>query len=310
LRLSIIFTLAFIFSCSNSSDEKVRKAIDIAQTHLSFNRCDEAIAALADVGPKPGNAIYTQVLASAHACRGGFSEINFLLDDLGNIQTADFSSILRSLATLSLSNETTADSSNYIHLRSAISHLRVPASNPTHNGRVASFGNRKAGDLSVQQLFLSLTQLGKFLNYYGSVNNDGDKGQRAPNNNCFLTYTDPAVNVFIFNNPDTGSCTGSPTGHPDLAFNLSTTRRRLCEGIVLFNNVIDILESIDFSTIDPLQDLATLGNTIDVFKSQITDPGILALLGITTQSACEAYAVNNFVDIQRFFGFIVEVGLQ
>jgi hypothetical protein len=312
LRLPIIFILVIFFGCSNSSDEQVRKAIDIAQTHLSFDRCEEALTVLQEVGPKPRNAIYLQVLASAYACRAGYSEINFLLNDLDDIQTNNFNEIFQSLSVLSLSSEIEADSANYVHLRNAISYLRVPAADPTHNGRVAAFGNRKAGDLSVQQLLLSIAQLGKFLNYYGSVNAAGEKGQRSPNNKCFFTYDDPPILAVLATYPSSVTCSGTPVGHPDLALNLTSTRRRLCEGFVLLTNIIDILESIPFSTIDPLQSLGTIGNVIDVFKQQITTsyPSLSPLFDITTQAACEAHAVNNFVDIQRFYAAVFEVGLE
>jgi hypothetical protein len=313
LRVFLALTLVLLVSCSKNNEEKINKAIDVAQSHLSRNRCDEAIKVLEEAGSSR-NPIYLQVLASGYACRAGYSTIDFLLDDLSSIDTTSPSDLFPSISTLSLSEETSVESANYRNLRTALS-LLLSGANPSHASRVAAYGERKAGDMSVQILFLSIVQLGKFLSYYGSVDTNGSKGARSVSSNkCFLTYTDSDA-IFVTNSPATGSCNPSETGHPELAFdttvNLPITRRRLCEGVVLVGNIIDILESIDFSAIDALQSLGNFATLVTNIKATITDQAVATILETTSQTTCVSMAgtPTGFDELQRYYAYIFEVGL-
>jgi hypothetical protein len=323
LRLFLILSLLTFFGCANNNEEKVKQAIDIAQTHLSSDKCSEAIKVLEEAGRQPNNPIYVQVLASAYACRAGYSEIDFLLDDLGTLgQNANPNDLLKTLSILSLSTETQADSTAYMDLQRAIEILIGPGTNPNHLTRVSKFGQRKAGDVSVQLLLMSIAQLGKFLHYYGNVDSNGKKAAGGGDNNCFMAYSGPALAV-INGLPGGNACTNSSppmVGHDDLATTpaaqLVLTKRRVCEGITLFTNIMDILETLDLTGNDALSSLNDVKLALAPYKAAITSvPTLSVVLNTTAPANCRAISNvttpgnTDFQDIQHFFALIFETWL-
>jgi hypothetical protein len=303
LPFYIVFILTFIFSsCAKKPEQEVEAAIDQAQTYLTYNKCQRAIDLLEEVGRTKENPIYLQVLASAYACRAGYSEITLLGRDLGNINPA---ALFPSLSILPLSQtKRAADSQAYQDLRTAINLLLHTDNNqPSQVRREQKYGPRKAGDMGVQALLMMFSQLGKYLNFYGNVANTGAnrgrKGSGAANvdeqgavaSNCFFQY-DNNNSALLLAIPN-GVCTNNRP-HPDLDLSISASirHRRMCEGLMLITNIMDILENIslpDTSSMKPLEELA---EQIDQIKSNL-NPSLSTLVETTAQQTCETLVAGD-----------------
>lgn len=315
MRTILIFSILFsCFSCSKTTVEKTDEAIDVALSYLSARQCDDAIDVLEEVGRQTDNATYLQVLASAYACRGGVDEISFIGTDIPAIN-ATSTNLLKSLSILSLSDEKDTDSNEYKDIRTALNILLETGSGsqPSQLNRTATFGTRKSGDMGLQILFLSIIQLGKFVNWYGNVNSVGAKGAGSNTNSCFISYSYPAAQTAV--TAGGTSCTVYNDGHPDLSFsvNVDETKRRLCEGLVLLTNLIDVLENIDLTGVTSLSSLENVATLATQFKTNaITlDSNLGTLLNTTSQSMCKttldtASELNN---MQLIYAAIFESGL-
>ena len=327
MRLILIFLFILIVGCAKNSVEEEASAIDQALTLLSDEECDEAIDILEDIGRRTDNAVYLQVLASAYACRASFNEVEFLATDIEAIDT-DAADFMKSLSILSLPYESAANSAQFQDLNEALDILlNVDASQPSQTAREAKYGPRKAGDMGIQALFLSIVQLGKFLNFYGNVNATGAKGlggantdeQGADQSECFLQYTDATAIAYIDALPATNACdnfSGGDDGHPNMSFavaNLEATKTKMCQGLMLLTNIIDILSNITIpqnTATDNLDEIATLASS---FKSTITsaDPDLAVLLNTTSQSTCETLLDTpaEFANMQLIYAMLFESGL-
>lgn len=325
--LFILALLLFFTSCGKTPEEESDEAIDLALTYLSSNKCEEAIDVLEDIGRQRENSIYLQVLASAYACRAGFSEIDFLDTEIDKIDSS-VSGLMKSLTTLKWSSQTEADSADYEDMKEALDViLNIDSEQPSQDHREEVFGLRKAGDMGVQALFMSIAQLGKFLHLYGNVNATGVKGGGAANTDeqgatastCFAAYT--AVNAQTALTPAiAGACRypGPATyvGHPDLSFaapDLVVTKRRLCEGLMLVTNIIDILNNLTL-TDDSYGDLTSVTATVNTYKTNITNasPALATLINTTSQEECETLVAggSEFDNLQYIYALLFEVGLQ
>jgi hypothetical protein len=321
LRSAFILSLFFFLlcSCGKKPSEEELEAIDLALDYLSYNECKKAIDILEDVGRNRNNPIYLGVLASAYSCRAEYSDTTFLITELPKIDTSA-ANLLKSLTQLTWSAEIIADSSQYKDLRESLDIvLNVDANEPSQAAREAKYGPRKAGDLGVQALLLSLTQLGKFLHFYGNVNAIGSKGlgaasvneQTASPSNCFMNYTDARALAFLGGGGG-GVCDGDE-GHPNMSFgapDLVTTKRRLCEGLMIVTNIIDILNNLTLP--DSIGDLSATAATVNTFKTTVTtaDPALATLINTTSQSTCETLvAAGEFNNLQYIYALLFEAGL-
>lgn len=312
-KILVIFILSLYGSCAQNSAEKTASSIDLALTYLSDDKCSQAIDVLEDAGYQSDNAIYLQVLASAYSCKAGLNEVSFLTTDLAVLNTTSIETILTSLVTMSLSDESTVDSDEYSAIKSGINILLGSTSGaPSHTARVDKFGPRKAGDMGVQALILNLINLGKFLNLYGNVNASGVKGAGAnsPDNSCLMNYTDSRA-VTLISSGAGGSCTVNNGGHPSLDRSTSDGKRLLCEGLVLLTNIFDILDELDLSASSELNVLEAMSTQIETIRTTATVAGLGALITQTSQSDCETSmsTSTNLDDMEYFYSLIYEAGL-
>ena len=314
-KLLVIFILSLYAGCAQNSAEKTASSIDLALTYLSDDKCSQAIDVLEDAGYQSGNAIYLQVLASAYSCKAGLNEVAFLTTDLAVLNTTSIETILTSLVTMSLSDESTVDSDEYSAIKAGINILVGSTSGaPSHTARVDKFGPRKAGDMGVQALILNLINLGKFLNLYGNVDASGVKGAGAnsPDNSCLMNYTDTrAVTLITSPAGAGGSCTVVNGGHPSLDRSTSDGKRLLCEGLVLLTNIFDILDELDLSASSELNVLEAMSTQIETIRTTATVAGLGALITQTSQSECETSmnTSTNLDDMEYFYSLIYESGL-
>ena len=301
----LLFVSLFL-SCAKNTERKVAEAIDIAQTYLSDEKCDEAIKVLEDVGRQNDDAIYLQVLASAYACRGGFRTVEFIANDVPDVNAVN---LFRSVSILSNSAETEADSDAYNDLKTSLSILQQT---DKQDNRTAKFGSRKAGDMGVQILLLSFVQLGKYLHYYGNVNpTTGAKGGGSNTNSCFINYTHPAA-IAIITDPgvDTGSCSTNNDGHPEMTG--AELKRRLCEGSTLIANLIDVITKVDLSGSSELSSLSGIVSTVNQYRADATTYGVVHLLDLTSQTACETLlnSSTEMNNMQSYFAALFETQLR
>jgi hypothetical protein len=307
----IISILIFAFSCGKSTEEKTDEVIDIALTYLSENECDDALDVLLDVGVQNNNGIYLQVLASAYACKAGFDEISFISADIPALVTTNVSTLMKSLSILSESAESSTDSLTYTSIRSGINTiLNATSGNPSQVNRTSKFGPRRGADLGVQALILNIVNWGKFLRYYGNTDNTGVKGAGAGSNNCFLDYNDPRAQLIISGSQG-GACVSNTDGHADLDQTTEAGKRRICEGIMVINNSLDILDNLDLSSISVLSKLEDFGAQVSSFKTAATAAGLGTIANMTSQAECEEYASvpGQLLDLEYFYALVFEKSL-
>jgi hypothetical protein len=305
-----LFCLLFFSSCAKNPVEKTNEAIDVALTLLSDGQCDEALSVLGEIGNQPSNAIYLQVLASAHACKAEFDEITFVNEDLTGIDTTSAATIFKTASVMTFSSEVAADSADFTSIKTAYNIiLNSTAAAPSQVNRTNTFGVRKSGDLGVQALILNIVNLGKFLNYYANVDATGLKGAGAGANSCFIRYNDPRAQMLT--GVSTGACVSDNDGHPDLAQATATGKRRLCEGLMLVTNTLDILDNIDLSGSSSLSKLEDVSAQVNTFKTIAVAAGLGTLINMTSQSECETYLNTpaQLLDMEYLYALVFETGL-
>jgi hypothetical protein len=302
-----LFIILLFSSCSKNSVDETNEAIDIALTHLSKDECDKALSVLQSAGMQSSNGIYLQVLASAHACKASFDEVQFIAADLENIDTTTAESILKSMSILTYSPETITDSPKFV---SILTGINLVLDNRKQTARASKFGARKAGDMGVQALILNIVNLGKFLNFYGNVNSAGDKGLGSGGNACFLDYNDARARAIV--GVTTGACVANNDGHPDLDQTTANGKRRICEGLMLITNIMDILDNLDLSASSTLSKLEDVSTQVNTFKAAAVAAGLGTLINMTSQSECVAH-INvpaQLLDMEYMYALVFEEGLQ
>lgn len=309
-NILVIFIL--IIGCGKKNSQLTTEAIDVALTHLSKEECDEALKVLLKLDGEEENPIYIQVLASAYACKADYKEINFLEDDLTTLTTTSAVTIMTSLTKMTMSSQTVADSDDYVSILKGINTLLgATYGTPGQLARNQKFGIRRASYLGIQALLLQLVNFGKFLHFYGNVDNTGSKGQGGNTNTCFLNYTHLDA-AFLINAGLGGICNTTNDGHPDLDLSSSDGKRRACEGVVLVANIIDIIDNLELGENNDLKVLEDFSEEINLFLDIAEQDGLGQFVTMTSQSDCET-ALNtpsNLDDLQTYYVLIFEKGLQ
>jgi hypothetical protein len=316
---SLIFLL--ISSCGKNADEKTAAAILSANIHLGKGNCQAAIDVLETNGRQDRDAHYLKVLASAYACRAGFSAVSFFADDLaltGSPAPLGGTSIYStSLKTTTSPLETDA---RFDDLRTAINILLyaggIPSSiEPTTTERLKYFSADEAADINSQLLFMMFAQLGKYMHVYGNGDSLGKKGAGTAGNTCFTGYTDAgitsdAVKAVIAALP--AACRRpAESPHAELATSLvaATRKTRLCHGVVLFNGILNILPTVVASATGTLATQATVFNTAAAAAStalQAADPSIGIVSSTINQLACEDDSNVPVAKIETYFALMFE----
>ena len=331
--MTAIFCL--LYSCAKTDEAAVRSAIQEAKFELNTNSCSSAKSILDDVGFQDDNANYISVYASAQACVGGYTELGTMFGD--NLDSLDSSNLIVSLASFTSSDETTADSVNYTALNDAITTLisNDGSASPSTVARNSKFGTKKSGDLSMQAMYLLFVQIGKHFALYGDADRTGVKGA-CGNPACIFSYTtQDAVDLVTDANfgplAQLGSCTaatgseGSPLlDSPETAADI---KRRLCQGIVYFNNLLDILGNMTLPGSSSLGDVSGINTALSalmtVASTLETNGGapagkyndgpaagqnaISTLRDVTSQTVCEA---ENLERIEKFYAIFFEAIYQ
>lgn len=316
-RLATLMLLLIAVACSASKEEKLVDAIDTALYHLSQNdpECQDAIDVLEDISGAGGNPRYVQTLASAYACRGGFSELNFF-DEIGTIDSANF---LGSLAQLSTSAQNEADSDEFNDLQTAIDLILYSGgrTSPSALGTISEFGQRHGTNLNLQAAYMIIAQLGRYVRWYGNTDAAGVKGGGAQGNTCFFDYGSTGVPTPLMVATSHGggnACTGAGQGSDSLDYASVTTalaQTRMCKGIMLVNNLLDILENTTLSNNEALGDIRQVYDDIQPYitAAAVLDPGMPDLIETVAQVDCETIAGLNDRTVQLYLASLFEGGL-
>lgn len=308
----LLLTILLVSSCAKTEQELLFDTIERANNFLTSRKCDDAIDLLEDHGIEKSSADFMKVYSSAYACKAGFSMLDLFELDIDNI---DANNLLTSLASLSSSDETLPDSIKFLALQNAID-IIVESKTISLNGsaarRIDSYGEAKGADLNFQLVFMSIVQLGKFFKLYGDADSTGVKGANG-NNDCIYSYSHPDA-VSSINAVKPGSCV-SATGTEGSSFleapvSIALQQKRMCYGIILFNNFIDTLGSLSLGS-DQYGELDDIKDLIDASYSGLiaTEAGtygttvVFDVKEVRTQSLCEAL---NFDEVERYYAFFLE----
>lgn len=328
MKIFLLFTLFFIFSCAKTTDELIESAKREAKFHLSSKSCSKARSALQDVGTQSKDPVWIGLMSSTYACDAGYSELDTLFNS-GDISKLDATKLLTSLTTFSSSNETEADSDAYNNLKTAINLILNSdgLAQPTAAGKIAKFGQDPGTDLNMQALYMILVMTGKFFAYYGNTNAVGAKGAGTLGNSCIYSYsaTDAAEYIAAVYGGKTCSSTGGGEGSDDLEAPATAAeiKTKMCEGIIWFNNLLNILSGITLSGSDSLGDLgnveAAITALLDTAEAAETSAGgvfndevvsqdsVSTLRDITGQDECEAIDIAK---IEKFYTIVFEGMLE
>ena len=301
LNFSLIFCFLALVSCGMNPEQKAAIGIDEALTLLSKGKCGQAIEILEDLDDQSKNPVWIKTLASAYACKASIDVILFVDSDIDAI---DENLLFESLSILTYSDETAVDSSGYVGLRDALDILgRTDFTQTTRN---ADFGQRHGEDMGVQTLVYAIIELGKYINWYGNVDAVGKKGAGTNSNSCYLNYTYGPAIAIVSGLPPSNACNSTNDGHPDL--NGAQKITRVCEGLTLMTNIIDILETIDLSSSSTLSSLEDLVVKLETYRVVANAVGVGYLLDVTSPTACETLLANatDMNNAELLFALILE----
>lgn len=305
----LIFTamIFLLLSCGSQEDEEIENAILQANRLLSKRECQTAIDTLEAVGRQNANHEYLITLASAYACRAGYSELTLFTSDFPQINV---SNALGGFTLFSTSDDMTSPtSSSFSDLNTALEVLYyaggfASTSSTDSDDRRAIFGNAQGGDIDAFIMYMTMVNLGRFLRYYGNIDATGTKGGGAATHDCLLNYDtatalDTGGNIGTFLGlGTTGACVVEDDGNDELGLKNAIDVTRACQGVVLLNNFLDVLPAVlDSYTGNELAEIDSIRTTLESFTSAL----LLALPAegqaiatVTSQSACES--LNSTTD--------------
>lgn len=309
----ILFLLFLTSSCGKNTDEKTADAILSANIALSKGNCQSAITTLESHGRVNDNAAYLKTLASAYACRAGYSTTVLFATNLTKLFTPVPAGPLNGAATFTTSQVTAQNPLQndpyFRDLQTAIDILLyaggiASTTEPTATERAKYFSSSEAGDINAQLLYMILVQLGKYMYVYGDSSAAGVKGGGIATNNCFTNYTNVAAPVYA------GTCANANSSHLQLGVDVlpaATRKTRLCQGVVLLNAILALLPSVISSLFSSPADQASANaiiNTINVAKAAL--PVIGTVITTLNQSTCEDNANVSVIAIETYFNGMFE----
>ncbi len=313
--------LLLCFSCGKSTDQEIKDTVLEANIHLSRYECQPAIDMLESLGRQNTNAYYLKALSSAYACRAKYSTVVFFTSD---IEKSTSPSPLGGMTTYTTSlvpvSSSLTNDSKFRDLQTAIDILLyaggIPKdTEPTVVERGKNFSLNQVGDINAQLLYMMLVQTGKFMEYYGNTDAGGKKGDGIGLNNCFTDYSETvvAVKAYLETN-STGSCKTPLISHPQLALTVTEPqakerRKKLCEGVVLLNGILNILPSVLATAAGgDLDDITTITGDIEAAKDNIAlyDSESLPTVRVLSQYNCENSPDISLKKLSSYYALLFE----
>lgn len=292
---NLIFLFVFLnlfISCGKTKQEEVDAEINSAEIDLTRGDCDSALTKLTGISYQDKDAKFLKLLASAYACKAGYSSTVFFSDDLTKLD-ADF--LLSSFTTFSTSDVMDAPTQeDYINIQEAINVLLfaggiATTSDPTSALRKTKFTSRESAQIHSFLMFLLMVNLGQYSYFYGNTGPTGIKGAGGNVNECFMKYD---AGIIAAMSGEGGSCdNAADDGHPNLDPG-TVNFDRACEGVVLMNAFLDVIPEVIASATGT--DFAELGDfDPNVIKTAATAALTLAgkstdILDKTSTTTCKA----------------------
>jgi hypothetical protein len=324
--LFFILILTLIFSCGKNADQKTADAVLSANIALSKGNCQHAIDLLEENGRANSNAIYLKTLASAYACRANYSTVTFFASDIGKTITPAPLGGTTTYSTSSATVQSTLQNdAAFTDLQTAINILLYAGGistgiDPTTAERAKHFTASEVADIDSQLLYMVLVQVGRYGHFYGNSSATGVKGSGTGTNTCFTSYVNahPSVKAAIAGS--SGVCTNSvdtTAAHAQIVEGVTaaTRKQRMCEGVVLLNNVYallpNVIASIFTNPADQVAARAAIAN-INTAKGALTtaDPTTTTVLFTLNQSICEDNSLVSVSNIESYFGIMFEGSFQ
>lgn len=313
-----LFCSIFLFlnSCGSiSEEEKIDNAISLANQLLTDSDCAGAKQVLDDLGYQSSDVQYLIAYASTYACSAGYTTTNLFSNDINKIgSTTD--SILGSLTTFTTSNTSGSTDTAFTNLLAAVNTLIYAGglSDPSHTNRSAKFNASDLQEIEVYAIYLSLALLGKYLFIHGNTDSNGRKGSLDTNdtNNCladYITTNGQALRAAATGGGEISPCASDSDGHSELANGAANRTKYMCQGVVIFNNFIDLVTNVTLTGSDTtaLQDLDTSVGTL------CGDAGLGDVCDVKSQSICEdtiwTATVENGEDVEEYFVAVFETML-
>lgn len=314
--LLMLLTFTLFVSCAKTDEQAIDAAKREALYHLTGGDCSDAKTALDTVDYQSDDSEYIRLYSDVYACKAGYSQLSTVVENLGSL-TATSADLFKTLASMPASQaETQADSTAYTNIMLAINQLIYSnGATPSAAARITKFGAREAGDMDYQALFLVLIEMGKYFGYNGNVGTDGSKGGAGGTIVCLAELTDTTARGHLDNavigagDLCTDALNSASSANSTIQSGDSDYVKKLCEGVVLFNNFQDILANISFSSnSSELGDLVSVGAILDSIETNAAaiEAAITDYKDITSQAACELLAVTKGNELQRHFALIIE----
>ena len=121
-----------------------------------------------------------------------------------------------------------------------------------------------------------------------------------------MNYTDAALLLYLATG-HTGSCVNGVSGSNDLtnvAIPAATLSKRACQGIVLFNNFIDVLANTTLSVDATLNTLTgTVTTAFTAACALVSNNGVCTVMA---QNECETDYTYLTAPVQKYYGYIWE----
>ncbi len=294
----------FVLSCAKSKEEENLSLKHEALYYLTSGDCDKAQSALDDMDPDSEDSTYYSLYASVYECKAGFSQINTVLDNIDDLE-ASSNNLFKTLASFRSAQEVTApDDSKYTNLLKALAVINSSTSVGGATQRISQFGETRASDLNFQALLITTIALSKYLGAYGNIDVDGTKGAGTGAQVCLAQYNYNNVNNIYLDAANLDLCTSATTSNAETSINTGDSEytRKLCEGIILYNNFFDLLANLtlpaDTSELGELEDVEAILETFKVaataaFSGPGDGPAITTYENIRDVSSCETTAQLN-----------------
>lgn len=318
----LIAVLLLSFSCGKSTEDEIKDNIDSANILLSTRQCQSAIDLLEGMGRQNKNAHYLKALSSAYACRAGYSTTVFFGTDIEKTATPGPLGGITTYSTSTVaSTSPLTDDLKFRDLQTAIDILLYAGgisatTEPTSIARASYFTASQAGDINAQLVYMMLVQAGKFMKVYADADASGVKGGGSAGNNCFTDYSNADDDVKDLVPLLPGACKVLNDPHPQLDSSLMTVterRKRLCEGVVLFNGILDLLPSIILSAGGgDLDDIANVTGIIETAKDTLETvyPAVGTVLNVLSQTNCETDPAITTGTLEAYYVGVFETLIE
>lgn len=290
-RITAVFAFLILFlnSCGDISDqERVDNAISLANQLLTDSDCAGAKQVLDDLGYQNLNAEYLVTYAAAQVCTTGYTTTNLFTNELSKVDSTDSSTILGSLTKFSTSSTSGSTDGNYETTLAAINTLIYAGglTSPSHANRELKFTAQDLQEIEVFAIYLMLTNLGKYFYIHGNTNSNGQKGALDVNdtNDCladYLTAAGQAARLAAV--ASISPCNADNDGHSELQSGATNRQQYMCEGVVMFNNFVDLVTNVSISG----SDTSTIQNLNTAVGTLCDDAGLGAVCTVKSQSECE-----------------------